>query len=87
MISLRQIAKSKVLKDLPAFMTDSLNASKDALEAIEKEARKIANTGADFSIELVDIDRAINEAKTCEHSMKNFVATASMLMAKTEKSE
>ena len=86
-ISLRQIAKSKVLKDLPAFMTDTFNAAKDALEAIEKEARSICNTGADFSFEIVDIDRAISDAKSSEHSMKCFVATASMMMVKAEKGE
>lgn len=86
-ISLRQIAKSKVLKDLPAFMTDTFNAAKDALEAIEKEARSICSTGADFSFEIVDIDRAISDAKSSEHSMKSFVATASMMMVKAEKGE
>ena len=86
-ISLPQIAKSKVLKDLPAFITDTLNAAKDALEAIEKEARSICNTGADFSFEIVDIDRAISDAKSSEHSMKCFVATASMMMVKTENGE
>ncbi len=38
-ISVRQIAKSKLLKELPSLMREALAAPKEALEAIKKEAR------------------------------------------------
>ncbi len=80
-ISLRQIAKRKALKDLPSFMTDPFSAAKDTLEEIEKESGSIRNTGADFAFQSCDIDRAIIEAKSCEKSMKSFIASASKMMA------